>query len=276
MLIVEDAVFKYSWTSDTTNLQKAKELKTVEIITDKDFRIMNKSLFKSKKSNSEEVTSKSLNSLSRKNTIDLDIKAPVLKKIIVKHSGLKKIEKNIFDRILDMRSTISSYDELNDGCNSIFYFDESNGKLIVNDRILRLAGDDLSDQVVEIANSILCEDFFTDLSKKSRKDFKVHFLINSFVERLGFCIYDGEGKFYFEDSSVENWEDPDQFETYPYFVKMAKNAGMKKVKNEYGEKLYDSEEVYDIICDFRNNLYDANTYLNIAPEEYLKMKNIPN
>ena len=39
MLIVEDAVFKYSWTSDTTNLQKAKELKTVEIITDIDFRI---------------------------------------------------------------------------------------------------------------------------------------------------------------------------------------------------------------------------------------------
>ena len=101
-------------------------------------------------------------------------------------------------------------------------------------------------------------------------------MINSFVERLVFCTYDENGIFYFNDSSVENWEDPIQFETYPYFVKMAKNSGMKKVKNEYGEKLYDSEEVYNIICGFRNNLYDSKTYLNIAPVEYLKMNNISN
>jgi hypothetical protein len=50
---------------------------------------------------------------------------------------------------------------------------------------------------------------------------------------------------------------------------------MKKVKSEYGEKLYYSDEVYNVICDFRNNLYDSNTYLNIAPDEYLKMKSIP-
>jgi len=49
---------------------------------------------------------------------------------------------------------------------------------------------------------------------------------------------------------------------------------MKKIKNEYGEKLYDSEEVYNIICDFRNNLYDSKTYLSIAPDEYLNMKSI--
>jgi hypothetical protein len=63
-------------------------------------------------------------------------------------------------------------------------------------------------------------------------DFKVHFLINSFVERLGFVVF-SRGEFYFEDSSVDNWEDPDQFEAKPYFVKLAKYAGMKKVKNEY-------------------------------------------
>ena len=277
MLIVEEAVYKYSWTSDTTNLEKAKKLNKVEIITDKEFRKKFMKPTKNQKSKvgtNNQKNSSSANLVLRKNTVYAEIKFADLKKTILKYSGTKIIEKKLLDEILNIKSAVSSYDDIDIECKSIFYFDESKGQIIINDKILRHSENDNSDKIVELADSILCEGFFSELSKKSIVDFKVHFLINSFVERLGFCVFNG-GEFYFEDSSVENWEDPDQFEAYPYFVKMAKNAGMKKVKNEYGEKLYDSEEVYNIICDFRNNLYDSKTYLSIAPDEYLKMKSIP-
>jgi hypothetical protein len=277
MLIVEEAVYKYSWTSDTTNLEKAKKLNTVEIISDKEFRkkFMKPSKNqKSKLGTNNQSNSSSSNLVLSKNTIYAEIKFAELKKIILKYSGTKTIEKSILDEILDIRTTISSYDDIDEDCKSIFYFDESIGQIIINNKMLRHSDNENSDKIVELADSILCEGFFSELSKKSKFDFKVHFLIKSFVERLGFCVFNG-GEFYFEDSSVENWEDPDQFEAYPYFVKLAKGAGMKKVKNDYDEKLYDSEEVYNVICDFRNNLYDSNTYLNIAPDEYLKMKSIP-
>jgi hypothetical protein len=276
MLIVEEAVYKYSWTSDTTNLQKAKKLNNVEIITDKEFRKKFMKPTKNQKSESgTTIKNKSISSniILSKNTIHADIEFAELKKTILKYSGVKTIEKTVLDEILNIKSTVSSFDDIDAECKSIFYFDESKGQIIINNTILRHSENDNSDKIVELADNILCEGFFSELSKKSKADFKVHFLINSFVERLGFCVFNG-GEFYFEDSSVENWEDPDQFEAYPYFVKMAKNAGMKKIKNEYGEKLYDSEEVYNIICDFRNNLYDSKTYLSIAPDEYLNMKSI--
>jgi BRCT domain type II-containing protein len=277
MLIVEEAVFKYSWTSDTTNLEKAKKLNTVAIISDKEFRkkFMKPSKNqKGKLGTNKQSNSSSANLVLSKNTIYAEIKFAELKKIITKYSGAKTIEKIILNEILDVKSKVSSFDDIDEDCKSIFYFDESSGQIIINDKILRHSENEHSDKIVELADSILCEGFFSELSKKSKIDFKVHFLINSFVERLGFCVFNG-GEFYFEDSSVENWEDPDQFEAYPYFVKLAKGVGMKKVKNDYNEKLYDSEEVYNVICDFRNNLYDSSTYLSIAPDEYLKMKSIP-
>ena len=277
MLIVEDAVYRYSWTSDTTNLEKAKKLKTVEIITDKDFRKKYKKPSKNKTSKlveNNQINSNSGTLVLSKNTIYAEIKLADFKKLITKYSGTKIIEKSIFNGILDIKSSVSSFDDVDEECKSIFYFDESNGKIIINYKILRNSKNKYSDKIVEFSDSILCEGFFSELSKKAKEDFKVHFLINSFVERLGFVVF-SRGEFYFEDSSVDNWEDPDQFEAYPYFVKLAKYAGMKKVKNEYDVKLYDSEEVYNVICDFRNRLYDSKTYLNIAPEEYLKMKSIP-
>ena len=277
MLIVEDAVYRYSWTSDTTNLEKAKKLKTVEIITDKDFRKKYKKPSKNKTSKlveNNQINSNSGTLVLSKNTIYAEIKLADFKKLITKYSGTKIIEKSIFNGILDIKSSVSSFDDVDEECKSIFYFDESNGKIIINYKILRNSKNKYSDKIVEFSDSILCEGFFSELSKKAKEDFKVHFLINSFVERLGFVVF-SRGEFYFEDSSVDNWEDPDQFEAYPYFVKLAKYAGMKKVKNEYDVKLYDSEEVYNVICDFRNRLYDSKTYLNIAPDEYLKMKSIP-
>ncbi len=276
MLIVEEAVYKYSWTSDTTNLEKANKLNKVEIITDKEFRKKFMKPTKNQKSKlgiNHQKNSSSANLVLSKNTVYAEIKFADLKKTILKYSGTKTIETSVLDEILNINSAVSSYDDIDAECKSIFYFDESKGQIIINDKILRHSENDNSDKIVELADNILCEGFFSELSKKSKVDFKVHFLINSFVERLGFCVFNG-GEFYFEDSSVENWEDPDQFEAYPYFVKLAKGAGMKKVKNDYDEKLYDSEEVYNVICDFRNNLYDSKTYLSIAPDKYLKMKSI--
>ena len=47
-------------------------------------------------------------------------------------------------------------------------------------------------------------------------------------------------------------------------------------KDEYGDKVWDSEEVYDLIYDFRDNLLSGDEYLNMAPEWYLELKSISN
>ena len=73
-----------------------------------------------------------------------------------------------------------------------------------------------------------------------------------------------------------DWENPDFFESVPYFVKLAKANGLKKKNNENGFKVWDSEEVYDLIYDFRDNLCSEDTYLGLAPDWYLKMKSISN
>ena len=51
---------------------------------------------------------------------------------------------------------------------------------------------------------------------------------------------------------------------------------MKKKKNEDGDKLFDSDEIYDLIYEFRDNLFSGNTYLKLAPDWYLNMKSINN
>ena len=43
--------------------------------------------------------------------------------------------------------------------------------------------------------------------------------------------------------------------------------GMKKKKNEDGDKYYDEDEIYDLIYEFRDNLLSGDdTYLKVAPE----------
>ena len=39
-----------------------------------------------------------------------------------------------------------------------------------------------------------------------------------------------------------------------YFEKLAKAKGLKKVTNDYGDKTYTDEEVYDVVYDFIDNL----------------------
>ncbi len=47
-------------------------------------------------------------------------------------------------------------------------------------------------------------------------------------------------------------------------------------KNEDGDKEWDSDEVYDLIYDFRDNLVSGDEYLNLAPDWYKSLKKIPN
>ena len=168
MLIVEEAVFKYSWTSDTTNLEKAKKLNTVAIISDKEFRkkfMQPSKNQKGKLGTNKQSNSSSANLVLSKNTIYAEIKFAELKKIITKYSGAKTIEKIILNEILDVKSKVSSFDDIDEDCKSIFYFDESSGQIIINDKILRHSENEHSDKIVELADSILCEEFFSELSK---------------------------------------------------------------------------------------------------------------
>lgn len=193
-----------------------------------------------------------------KNEILLNLKLADLKKLLKKYATT-----SITDKILMVSESVQSFDDITSDDTSFFYFSESNGKLIMNFLLI-----DVDDEFR------FNDDLFKDLAKHTKSDFKMVFLDRNLWE-LSFCVFT-KGEVKYEYSSVSDWEDPFYFDDVPYFVKLAKNRGMKMKKNEDGDKEWDSDEVYDLIYDFRDNLVSGIEYLNLAPDWYKSLKKIPN
>ena len=187
------------------------------------------------------------------------------RKIVKKFGGrisYKDFEKEII--LIESASKLTSFDEISYDNKEVFFWSKNECKIIIN-RLIQSSIEQID----------MNESFFKEIAKYSKSDFKVSFL-NKENYTLAFCICKN-GNIYFEHSSVNDWEDPLYFEDVPYFVKLAKETGLKKKKDEYGDKRYDTEEIYDLIYDFRDNLLSGDdTYLNLAPDWYLKMKSISN
>ncbi len=197
-----------------------------------------------------------------RNEIILNGSLSDLRKLIKKHDG--KEEYIDFDDEIKLLIPTEESLRFSDvealSAKNVFYYCEKDGKLIINNIV-----DSSYEQIV------MSESFFKDLAKLVTADFKISFLNKDNYE-LVFCVKQ-KNEILFESSAVENWEDPDQFEAYPYFVQLAIKKGLKKIKDEFDEELFDSEEVYDIIYEFRDNLLSGDdTYLNLAPDWYLTMK----
>ena len=236
-----------------SKLDKAKKLGTVKILTEKEFlKLFSKSKVSGKKMKASE------DNAHGKNEILLNLKLADLKKLLKKYSTT-----SITDKILTVSESVQSFDDITSDDTSFFYFSESNGKLIMN-FLLRDVDDEFR----------FNEDLFKDLAKHTKSDFKMVFLDRNLWE-LSFCVFT-KGEIKYEYSSVSDWEDPFYFDDIPYFVKLAKDRGMKMKKNEDGDKEWDSDEVYDLIYDFRDNLVSGDEYLNLAPDWYKSLKKIPN
>jgi hypothetical protein len=236
-----------------SKLDKAKKLGTVKILTEKEFlKLFSKSKVSGKKMKASEENAHG------KNEILLNLKLADLKKLLKKYSTT-----SITDKILMVSESVQSFDDITSDDTSFFYFSESNGKLIMN-FLLRDVDDEFR----------FNDDLFKDLAKHTKSDFKMVFLDRNLWE-LSFCVFT-KGEVKYEYSSVSDWEDPFYFDDVPYFVKLAKDRGMKMKKNEDGDKEWDSDEVYDLIYDFRDNLVSGDEYLNLAPDWYKSLKKIPN
>jgi hypothetical protein len=240
-----------------SKLAKAKALGTVTILHEKEFlELMNPS------NNAVAVKpatdKKTKPKAHGKNEILLNLKLADLKKLLKKYATT-----SITDKILMVSESVQSFDDITSDETSFFYFSESNGKLIMN-FLLRDVDDEFR----------FNDDLFKDLAKHTKSDFKMVFLDRNLWE-LSFCVFT-KGEVKYEYSSVSDWEDPFYFDDVPYFVKLAKDRGMKMKKNEDGDKEWDSDEVYDLIYDFRDNLVSGDEYLNLAPDWYKSLKKIPN
>jgi hypothetical protein len=236
-----------------SKLDKAKKLGTVQILTEKEFlKLFSKSKVSGKKMKAP------ADNAHGKNEILLNLKLADLKKLLKKYATT-----SITDKILMVSESVQSFDDITSDDTSFFYFSESNGKLIMN-FLLRDVDDEFR----------FNEDLFKDLAKHTKSDFKMVFLDRNLWE-LSFCVFT-KSEVKYEYSSVTDWEDPFYFDDIPYFVKLAKDRGMKMKKNEDGDKEWDSDEVYDLIYDFRDNLVSGDEYLNLAPDWYKSLKKIPN
>lgn len=241
-----------------SKLLRAKALKTVKILTEKEFLKM------VPKGKAQGIAKKPATNLvdeeRDKNEILLSINLTDLKKLIKKYAA-----KSASDKILNVSSSIHRFSDITSDNQAFFYFSEADGKLIMNYLIEDNYGRDEFN---------FCSDFFKDLSKYAKGDFKIVYLQRD-IWKLSFCVFTN-GEIQFLEDGVSDWEDPLYFDDVPYFVKLAKARGMKKKKDEDGDKVWDSEEVYDLIYQFRDNLAAGGEYENLAPEWYSNLNSIPN
>jgi len=193
-----------------------------------------------------------------RNTFLLKDDLSAFEKTLKKHKV--KLEYDDFGNVVPLIKEYDesiSFDELDFDLKSVFFYSKNEKKLFLN----KLIED--SYQQIDIS-----EEFLEDFKKNVDGDFKLAVLHKDSF-RLVFCKCEGK-ELQFEATSVEDWEDPDQFELFPYFVELAKSKGMKKKKNEDGDKYYDTDEIYDLIYEFRDNLLSGDdTYLKIAPDWFL-------
>jgi hypothetical protein len=139
---------------------------------------------------------------------------------------------------------------------AFFIFSKADNKLIFNPSV--------EDEVYN--RCVINEKFFKSLSKLTNSDFKVD-VWDTESRTVIYCKFVNGELNYCEDPEDMWYED---FENYPYFMKLAKQRGCKKVKDEWGEKNYTEDDKYDIFYDFVDELRNGTGAAKIAPEWYLK------
>lgn len=200
----------------------------------------------------QQITEQSLNEIF----LNLDLNE--FKKLLKKYTRNSKIS----EKILSSSTDICAFDDIRMDCSSLLYYSKASGKLILNN-----IHEDNEDSLR------INKNFFLELSKHSLGNFKVYYLDRDLWD-LVFCVYIN-GELFYTCQNVSDWEDPLYFETVPYFIELAKDQGMKKKRTINGKKVYDSEEIYDLIYEFRDILASReNTYLKIAPDWFLNMASI--
>ena len=128
-----------------SKVAKAKALGTVKILSEKDFmKMVPKDGTTSAQQNSDAKASLSL----ERNEILINIKLPEIKKILKKYSS-----EGVTDKLISVSPSIQCFSDLSSEDESIFYFSESDGKLIMNY---------LLEDVCGLYN--LCEELFADLA----------------------------------------------------------------------------------------------------------------
>jgi hypothetical protein len=240
-----------------SKLAKAKALGTVTILTEKEFLSMAK---KGKSSGKQDKPSvmKTGGMIQSKNELLIDLKFVDLKKVLKKY-----VNGAVKEKIIQTTNKINSFDDLSLEDKSFFYYNEVSGKLIMNYLLWDVDGE------IELNEAL-----FTELSKHAKADFKLVFLDRSTWE-LSFCVFTKK-KLLFQSDMVTDWEEPYRFDGVPYLVKLAKSNGLKKKKNEDGDTEWDTEEIYNLIYELRDELASGNAYVNLAPDWYKNFKALPN
>ena len=140
-----------------SKLKKAEALGTVTILHEKEFLKMMSS---GKKAPSKSAPDKSVPKIALaldRNEIQLNIQLSDLKKMMKKH-----VSAGVTEKILTVSDSIQCFSDITSGDNSFFYYSEADGKLIMNYLL-----EDVEDEIR------LSEDFFKDLSKHTKSDFKI-------------------------------------------------------------------------------------------------------
>jgi uncharacterized protein (TIGR02145 family) len=140
-----------------------------------------------------------------------------------------------------------------------FIYSRADKKLFINNSFLGDVGDRCP-----FLSSNETEEFFLGLAKLSDDDFKID-IWNMESKRIHWCKYsNGELLYAFDDEDRWYFD----FDSYEYFLSIAKNKELKKIKDEYGNKDYDNEEKYNIIYDFIDELLAGRGATLIAPDWY--------
>ena len=192
------------------------------------------------------------------NEVVINLKLNDLKKFFKKYTRSSQVN----EKILSSSTNICCFEEITTETRSLFYYCEIEGKLIINNY-----HEENEDYI------FINKDFFVELSNYSSTNFKIYFLDRE-LWNLVFCVFN-EGEVFYSCENVSDWEDPTYFDNVPYFVEMAKSKGIRKKKDENGDKVWDSEEIYNLIYEFRDLLASTDyTYLKIAPMWFLNMQTI--
>jgi hypothetical protein len=247
-----------------SKLAKAEALGTVTILHEKEFLKMMPNAGNNNKTTAKDTSSSKVTLF--RNELIFNGKYADLLKIIKKHGGKETYKDggNKVSLIKKYDSDIAYGDLIDNDTVELFHLSEATKKLIINRIVSSFdAGEEF----------LVTEEFLNDISKLVEGEFKLSVLNRNNWTLIFYGNVNGKIEYY--ETSLSEWEDPYYFEEEPYFVKLAKQKGVKMKKDEDGEKMYDSDEIYDIIYEFRDSLISwPDTYLEIAPEWYLKMKSI--
>jgi hypothetical protein len=230
-----------------SKLKKATDLGTVKILTEKEFLAMIK----------KGTTAVKPNKTIVRNEVKLKADLKSFEQLIKKTKG--KLEYEDYDGVV-----LKLIEKVKDRSEDVQF--KRRGPFFIYIE---------SENVLEFAHAVdhsvyqRCrydEDFFKGLSKLTDQDFKIDVWDHESRE-IHFCKY-VNGKLTYASDDEEMWSI--DFDGYPYFIKVAKSRGFKKVKNEDGFMDYDADDKYAVIYDLVDLLLNGIGADNIAPSWYTK------